>query len=95
MKIFLIIGFLVASLVAVFAFQNPSIVSIKFFGLKLDNSLAFICLALFALGFLTGMLIMAASFFNNKWKIFTQKKQIKELEEELSNKKNHPAQIVF
>lgn len=90
MAIFFFVAFLIALFTAAFAWQNPGVVTLKFFKWHFDGSLAFVCLAIFALGFLANFLLSMASVFRYRWTIYNQKKKIKELEDEAAEREKKP-----
>ena len=90
MQIFIGFALLISILVAVFAWQNPAVAAVQFFGWKFNGSIALICLAVFAMGFLTNFLFSIASAIRYRWMIYKQKKRIDMLEEKLDDKEKHP-----
>ncbi len=90
MQILIGLALSIAVIVAVFAWQNPALVSIRFLGWKFDGSIAFICSAIFAMGFVTNFLFSMASIIRYRWLVYKQKKRIDLLEQKLNEKDQRP-----
>ncbi len=90
MQIFIGLALIIAILAAVFAWQNPMVMAVQFFGWKFNGSIAFICLAIFAMGFLTNFFFSIASVIRYRWLIYKQKKRIDLLEQKLADQEAHP-----
>ncbi|MFH1575455.1 MAG: LapA family protein [Candidatus Nealsonbacteria bacterium] len=87
MLLFLIIAALIIAIIAVlFALQNASIILISFLAWQFQGSLALVLLLTFALGFITGLLIILPKLIK---KSFTAEPQ-KNLEKKDEPKNNKP-----
>ncbi len=88
--LYLLLALIFALAAAVFAFQNTGAVTLAFLKWNFHGSLAFVALAIFAMGFFTNFLISLASAIRYRWIIFHQNKKIKELSDELADKEKRP-----
>ncbi len=81
MKIFLILALSIAIALVLFAVQNSAIVTVSFLTLHYNGSLALILVVVFALGFLSGILMSIPSLFKKSSAVREQKRRIRQLEE--------------
>jgi uncharacterized integral membrane protein len=90
MRAYLIVGFLLAILAAVFSWQNPGPLHIQFLKWQFDGSVSFLCTLFFALGFLTHVFLSLATNLKRRWIIHKQEKTIGDLKDELAEKEKRP-----
>jgi uncharacterized integral membrane protein len=90
MQFFIALSLLIAIAVAIFAWQNPLVVTVHFMQWSFAGSLAFVCLAIFALGFLTNFFASIASIIRYRWLIYKLKKRVDMLEEKLADAEKRP-----
>ncbi len=93
MVITLIVAFLLAIMAAVFALQNPALVTANFFGVQVEESLALFVLLGIGLGFLIGVLVMLPGRIKSGLSSMRQRKQIEELKASLEEHKGKLAQM--
>ena len=89
----LIIAFALAIVAAIFALQNPTMVSANFFGYMVDGSLALFVLIGLAVGFLIGVLVMAPGRIKSGIANSRHRRKIAELETSLGQNKVQPAPV--
>ena len=82
MRIFSIIAILVALLAVVFAFQNAVPISVIFFNVMFESSLAIVLILTLGIGILIGLLVSIPSVIKRSAKISKSKVKIAELENE-------------
>ncbi|MDB9374965.1 lipopolysaccharide assembly protein LapA domain-containing protein [Nodularia sphaerocarpa] len=82
MQIFSIIAVLVALLAVVFAFQNSLTISVTFFDLNFEASLAIVLILTLGIGILIGLLVSFPSIIHRNSRISKYKVKIGELEHE-------------
>ena len=82
MQIFSIIAVLVALLAVVFAFQNAVTISVTFFDLNFEASLAIILILTLGIGILIGLLVSVPSVIHRNSRISKYKGKVVELENE-------------
>ncbi|TVP55572.1 MAG: LapA family protein [Nodularia sp. (in: Bacteria)] len=82
MQIFSIIAVLVALLAVVFAFQNAVTISVTFFDLNFEASLAIVLILTVGIGILIGLLVSIPSVIQRNLRISKYKGKIVELENE-------------
>ena len=85
MQIFLIFSLIIAFLAVLFAVQNNSIISIRFLLWETEGSLALILFIALVAGALISYLATTPNQIRQRMKISSQRKQIAELEGQLSN----------
>lgn len=83
MVITLIIAFVLAIAAAIFALQNPALVTANFFGYTVDGSLALFVIIGLAIGFLIGVLVMTPGRIKSGLANTRHRKKIVELENSL------------
>jgi len=81
MQIFLFLALLIAIALVLFAVQNSALVTVTFLTFHFVGSLALILVAVFASGFLTGILMAVPSFWRKSSALREQRRKIKQLEE--------------
>jgi len=97
--LYLIVALVIAVLAVVFALQNSMLVTISFLSWTITGSLSLVLLATLAIGALIGLLVLAPTLLKNTIKASSQRKRIKALEHEASERKakvverQKPAQI--
>lgn len=84
----LIIAFALAIVAAIFALQNPTMVTANFFGYMVDGSLALFVLIGLAVGFLIGVLVMAPGRIKSGIANSRHRRKIVELEANLEARKS-------
>ncbi|MDB9316938.1 MULTISPECIES: LapA family protein [Cyanophyceae] len=82
MQIFYIIAVLVALFPVAFAFQNAVSISVRFFGVNFEASLAIVLIWTLGIGILIGLLASMPSVIKRNLKISKSKGRIAELENE-------------
>ena len=83
-----IIGVIIALIAVIFAIQNSMPVAVKFISWELNCSLALLLIILLAVGIATGMLLLTPLLYRKNVSVKTVKKQIAELEKQLSSLTN-------
>lgn len=83
MQFFLFLAFLIAVLLVVITFQNPTVISIKFINWTFEEPLALVLAIPFAAGLLTGLFLFIPVWWRKAKLARLQKRRIKELESEL------------
>jgi uncharacterized membrane protein YciS (DUF1049 family) len=86
MYFFLLLALFIAIAAVLFAIQNATIVTVTFLSLHFEGSLAFILVVVFASGLVAGMLMTLPSILRKNLTFREQKKKVKKLEEEMSEK---------
>lgn len=81
MQIFIFLALLITIVIVLFAVQNAALVTITFLTFHFEGSLAFVLVVVFALGILSGMLIMVPSFWRKSSLAREQRKKMRQLEE--------------
>lgn len=84
----LIIAFALAIAAAIFALQNPTIVTANFFGYLVEGSLALFVLIGLGVGFLIGVLVMAPGRIKSSIANSRHRRKIAELEANLEARKS-------
>ncbi|HYW18259.1 MAG TPA: lipopolysaccharide assembly protein LapA domain-containing protein [Nodularia sp. (in: cyanobacteria)] len=82
MQIFSIIAVLVALLAVVFAFENAVTISVTFFNVNFEASLAIVLILTLGIGILIGLLVSIPSIIQRNSRISKYKVKIVELENE-------------
>lgn len=93
MVILLILALAVAIVAVIFALQNIDMVTVSFFTLSFDGSLALVILLSVALGILIGVLVMAPGNIKNKLTSTRNRKKIGALEASLNDHKSKLAAL--
>ncbi|RJP53246.1 MAG: LapA family protein [Anaerolineaceae bacterium] len=88
----LIIAFALAIVAAIFALQNPTMVTANFFGYLVDGSLALFVLIGLAVGFAIGVLVMTPGRIKSGLANTRNRKKIVELENSI-RKSSVPAPV--
>lgn len=83
MQFFLFLAFVIAILFVVLTFQNPDEISIKFINWTFSEPLALALAIPFAAGLLAGLFLFIPVWWRKARLARTQKKRIRELEEEI------------
>ena len=83
MQFFLFLAFVIAVLLVVITFQNPSEIPIKFMNWTFSEPLALALAIPFAAGLITGLFLFIPVWWRKVKQARSQKKRIKELESEL------------
>lgn len=83
----LILALVFALLAVVFALENPVIVTMSFFGRKLEGSLALFILLGMALGVIIGMLVMTPGSVKHNLELRNHRRRIGDLEKSLEDQK--------
>ncbi len=81
----LAIGF--AFLIALFAVQNSTMVSVNLFTMSLEASLVLVILGAAALGFLSALMLQLYVQVKLKYQLYKAHSRIRQLEEELAGKR--------
>lgn len=84
----LIVAFALAIVAAIFALQNPTLVTANFFGYLVDGSLALFVLIGIGVGFLIGVLVMAPGRIKSSIANSRHRRKIVELEANLEARKS-------
>jgi putative membrane protein len=84
MQIFLIFALIIAAIAVIFALQNTAVTTVTFLFWKFDGSLALILLLALIAGAVISILVSSPALIRDKLTIRNQKKQIIELESQLS-----------
>lgn len=83
MQLLLIIAIVIAILTVIFALQNAVTITVSFLTWKFESSLALVLLITLTLGILTSLLVSVPSMIKRMRMVSSQKKKIKELENDL------------
>jgi uncharacterized integral membrane protein len=83
MRLFLILALLLAVVVAIFAVQNNTPITVSFLVWTLDGSMALVLIITLAFGFLIGLLVSTPSAIRNRFRVNELTKKIKILENDL------------
>jgi len=81
MQIFIFLALLITIAIVLFAVQNAALVTVTFLTFHVEGSLAFILVLVFALGFLSGILVTVPSFWRKSSALREQKRKMKQMEE--------------
>ena len=81
MQIFIFLALLITIAIVLFAVQNAALVTVTFLTFHVEGSLAFILVLVFALGFLSGILVTVPSFWRKSSALREQRRKVKQLEE--------------
>lgn len=84
----LIVAFTLAIVAAIFALQNPTLVTANFFGYMVDGSLALFVIIGLGVGFLIGLLVMAPGRIKSGIANSRHRRKIVELEANLEARKS-------
>ena len=84
----LIVAFALAIVAAIFALQNPTLVTANFFGYLVDGSLALFVIIGLGVGFLIGVLVMAPGRIKSSIANSRHRRKIVELEANLEARKS-------
>lgn len=84
MQIFLIFALIIAAIAVIFALQNTAVTTVTFLFWKFDGSLALILLLALIAGAVVSILVSSPALIRDKLTIRNQKKQIAELETQLT-----------
>lgn len=90
MRFFIVLALLIAILAAIFAWQNPTPVALRFISWKFEGSLALICVIVFAAGFLANFFFSIASVIRYRWTIYKMKNRIQHLEDKIADVEKNP-----
>lgn len=91
--VYLILALLIAVIAVLFAWQNPDLVNIHFFGWGINDApQSLVLLATLAIGIVIGWLFAAPSLVKNSFRASNQRKRIGALEKELETHKSKPAE---
>jgi uncharacterized integral membrane protein len=91
--VYLILALLVAVVAVIFAWQNPDLVNVQFFGWRVEEApQSLVLLATLAIGVLIGWLFAAPSLVKNSFRASNQRKRIGVLEKELEGQKAKPSE---
>lgn len=93
MQILLIFGLAIAFLAILFAIQNTEVVSISFLFWETEGSLALILFIALAAGALITYLVTAPGQVRRRMNISSQRKQITDLERQLSDSQEENTQL--
>ena len=93
MVILLILALAVAIVAVIFALQNIDMVTVTFFTISYDGSLALVILLSVALGILIGVLVMAPGNIKNKLASTRSRRKIGALEASLDDHKSKLAAL--
>ena len=89
----LILALAFAIVAVIFALQNTDVVTITFFSLSYEGSLALIILVAVALGILIGVLVMTPGNIKNKISSTRNRKKVSSLESSLQEHKSKLAAL--
>ena len=92
MHIFIFLALLITIALVLFAVQNAALVTVTFLTFHGEGSLAFILVLVFALGFLSGILVTVPSFWKKSSALREQKRKVKQMEEGLARSRVSQAQ---
>ena len=81
MYIFIFLALLITIAFVLFAVQNAALVTVTFLTFHFEGSLAFILVVVFALGFLSGILVTVPSFWRKSSALREQRRKVKQMEE--------------
>ena len=84
MYIFIFLALLITTAFVLFAVQNAALVTVTFLTFHFEGSLAFILVVVFALGFLSGILVTVPSFWRKSSALREQRRKVKQMEEDLA-----------
>jgi lipopolysaccharide assembly protein A len=88
MQIFLIFALIIAAIAVIFALQNTAVTTVTFLFWKFDGSLALILMLALIAGAVVSILVSSPALIRDKLTIRNQKKQISELEAQLTTHKD-------
>ena len=83
----LLLALTFAVLAVIFALQNPTIVTVSFFGYSVDGSLALFILIAVIVGILIGVLVMVPGTIRHSLELRNHRKRIGDLEKSLDTQK--------
>jgi len=89
----LILALAFAIVAVIFALQNTEVVTVAFFSLSYEGSLALVILVAVALGILIGVLVMAPGNIKNRISSSRNRKKIGSLEASLDEHKSKLAEL--
>ena len=92
MHIFIFLALLITIALVLFAVQNAALVTVTFLTFHVEGSLAFILVLVFALGFLSGILVTVPSFWRKSSALREQKRKVKQMEEDIARSTASQAQ---
>lgn len=84
MQIFLLFALIIAAIAVIFALQNTAVTTVTFLFWKFNGSLALILLLALIAGAVVSILVSSPALIRDKLTIRSQKKQIIDLESQLS-----------
>ncbi len=84
----LILALAFAVVAVIFALANPEIVTVNFFGMQTEGSLAMFILIALGIGILLGVLLMAPGAIKRNMALAGQKRKLKGSEKELDQHRN-------
>ena len=83
----LILALAFAIVAVIFALQNPTLVTVSFFGSSIEGSLALFILSAVILGVLIGVLVMVPGTIRHSLELRNHRKRIGDLERSLDTQK--------
>jgi putative membrane protein len=89
----LILALAFAVVAVIFALANPGFVTMNFFGLQMEGSLAMFILIAIGVGILIGVLLMAPGAIKRNLALTGQKKKLKTAEKELDQHKSKVTEL--
>lgn len=80
----IIIGLLLSSTAIFFAFQNPDIVTIKFFDNQITGTISLLIITSLLIGFLIAMIFFVPRLIADSWKVRSLKRENDQLKNRLN-----------
>ncbi len=81
MHFFIFLALLITIALVLFAVQNAALITVTFLTFHVEGSLAFILVVVFALGFLSGILVTVPSFWRKSSALREQRRKVRQIEE--------------
>ena len=83
MQVFLFFALILVAVAILFAVQNTDVTTVRFLGFELEGSLALVLLIALALGAMISFFASLPTMLKDKWVVRSQRKKLKEMEENL------------
>jgi uncharacterized integral membrane protein len=87
MIISLVLGILLGAFAVIFALQNPEVVTVRFFDMNFEGSMAIILIATVSMGVLASLLLVLPESIKNYFSYRSLKKENTSLKEDLRKQK--------
>lgn len=93
MIFFLILGIALGAVAVLFVLQNMAVVSVSFFALHMEGSMALVLFMAIVTGLIIALLLVLPSLINDAYSLGVLRKQNKKLVDELASSKEALAKV--